>query len=109
MNKELEKTVAIKNESFFSFASNIFENLNTWEPKTNYEKAIYTCLNGFSQSAINYTLSILHDFSLHENKVMPKAIMNRLFIRNCLEAYLVLNILLENPQYSDKFLQTKED
>lgn len=109
MNKELKDVIKRKNDDFFSFTYGLKQLLDKWRPVSVYDLSVYTCINGFCQSAMNYSLSVAEDVARLDYKYMPKAMMNRLLLRNCLEAYLILTILQERPQYSEKYFATKTD
>lgn len=109
MNDEMKTVIKRKNDGFFSFAYHLHRLIGDWQPQTIHDLALYTCLNGFCQSAINYALSVAEDVQRLDFQFMPKSMMNRLLLRNCLEAYLILIILHEKPAYSEKYYQTKID
>ena len=107
MINKITETVILEVRKYYAFCDVLDQTIkNVVTPNDNYYKSVYTCFNGFVHSLESYLLSVYDDIYQNEFTMMPKSNANRILLRNCLEANLILNILQNNPLYADKFYAT---
>ncbi|MDD2433882.1 MAG: hypothetical protein WC196_02145 [Bacilli bacterium] len=95
-------------EKYFVFTSFLDYLLSTIEVDQNsdYEKSVWTCFNAFCQSSLSYIMSVYEDLRYENYDFLPKSNANRLLLRNCIEANLILNVLENKPELATNYYAT---
>ncbi len=105
-----KKILYSKIKKYFVYTSFLDYLLNQIKPDGNevYDLSIWSCFNAFNKSLMSYLLSVYDDLRYEEYDFLPKANANKLLLRNCIEAMLILNVLENHPDYASKYYATLE-
>ena len=95
-------------EKYFVFTSLLDYLLSTIkvDPNSDYEKSVWACFNAFCQSSTSYIMSVYEDLRYENYDFLPKSNANRLLLRNCIEANLILNVLENKPALATNYYAT---
>lgn len=103
------KDIAHNIACYYDFSCEIEEFLKTKENmQDNLSTAYFSCFNAFITSFKNYLLLVYDDITKSTGAFYPKTNTNKIFIRNMVEAILILEIFRSNPALVDKYLRVYE-
>ena len=107
MTNNFRTTITNEANRYFTFCTILDKSLKQVKVEDTYFfNSCYVCFNGFIHSLLSYLFSVYDDLDQEEYLIMPKSNANRILLRNCLEANLILNVLQNHPTYSEKFYAT---
>jgi hypothetical protein len=67
------------------------------------------CVNTFAKMLSSYTFSVYEDICSNNSSYLIKAETNRVILRGCLEAVLIVDILVNNPKLQKSFYDNLYD
>jgi hypothetical protein len=105
---ELKKALYAKIEKYFVITSFLDFLLSTIEIDENsdYEKSTWAVFNAYIQGSSSYIMSVFNDLKSEYDNFMPKSSANRILLRNCVEAILILNVLENKPELATPYFAT---
>ncbi len=105
---KFRKILYTKIEKYFvytSFLEFLLSTINIDET-SDYQKSVWAAFNAFCLSSISYIMSVYEDLRYENYDFLPKSNANRILLRNCLEAVLILNVLENKPELATNYYAT---
>lgn len=85
----------------------MFTNMVLQSPKSKNYIAYFICLDNFATRLSSYAGFVYEDLQRKNSLILAKSYANLIYLRGCLESTLIINILLNNYEYADKFMDNR--
>jgi hypothetical protein len=108
MELDSRQQLHLKLRKYYAFNAVLYEVIQSlsFSNEDYFERACWTCFHGYCQSGISYFFSVYDDLNYEEYSFLPKAAANRILLRNCIEANLLLTVFINKPHLATKYYST---